>query len=229
MNKANPVSSPMPRAPQFPRPIQPPKPPTPGAPFQPPMPPPPGQRFYMPGLARFLTQVMIERQLEGEHPYSYAFNNPTTYVDPDGNRPQKGIPKRYHTTVVVPGVIIWDLPFNLPPYIQPGIGWSNLHLGYGNYCGGDRNPLAECPPLHLPPPTPWDNVDACCVAHDAGYNKYGCDWLHNVSAQCRAVDAALCDCLKREKCQHHNKSDQDDCNNFRNDGLLWFCNTKPHL
>lgn len=75
MNKANPVSN------HFPR--------TPGErpPFRPPMPPGPGPRSYMPGLARFLTQAMLEKQLAGEHPYAYANNNPCTYIDPSGQWP----------------------------------------------------------------------------------------------------------------------------------------------
>jgi hypothetical protein len=49
----------------------------------------PLHRTYSPGMARFLTQTRLAEQRSGEHPYGYAFNNPITYVDPDGKRPQK--------------------------------------------------------------------------------------------------------------------------------------------
>ncbi len=38
----------------------------------------------MSGEGRFLTAARLEEQLQGEHPYSYALNNPVTYVDPSG-------------------------------------------------------------------------------------------------------------------------------------------------
>ena len=47
----------------------------------------PGRRTYAPGLARFLSEVRLAEQLGGEHPYIYALNSPTTYVDPSGNKP----------------------------------------------------------------------------------------------------------------------------------------------
>lgn len=48
---------------------------------QPPM---PGPRSYSTGLAQWITQVRLEELLGGEHPYSYANNNPVNYTDPDG-------------------------------------------------------------------------------------------------------------------------------------------------
>lgn len=42
------------------------------------------RRHYMAGHGRFLTQVALEMQLEGEHPYGYAHNNPIKYTDPSG-------------------------------------------------------------------------------------------------------------------------------------------------
>lgn len=75
MNKANATSNSVPASP----PVQ--------KPFEPPMPPGHGNRLYMPGLARFLTQAMLQHQVDGEHPYQYALDNPSTYVDPSGSRP----------------------------------------------------------------------------------------------------------------------------------------------
>ncbi len=54
----------------------------------------PGRRAYATGEARFITQVRMEQMLAGEHPYSYALNNPVTYVDPSGDSPVKGRPVR---------------------------------------------------------------------------------------------------------------------------------------
>ena len=54
----------------------------------------PGQpgRFYMAGLARFLTSVREAEWLGGEQPYAYAMNNPATYADPTGHVPSGSIP-----------------------------------------------------------------------------------------------------------------------------------------
>ena len=38
----------------------------------------PGRRAYATGEARFITQVRMEQMLAGEHPYAYAFCNPTS-------------------------------------------------------------------------------------------------------------------------------------------------------
>lgn len=46
-------------------------------------------RPYMAGHGRFLTQVALEMQLAGEHPYAYANLNPITYVDPEGRAPRQ--------------------------------------------------------------------------------------------------------------------------------------------
>ncbi|WKZ79022.1 MAG: hypothetical protein QY327_06675 [Fimbriimonadaceae bacterium] len=64
----------------------------PGIPSEPSVGPPfpggiPGRRPYMAGLGRFLTEARLAERLGGEHPYAYAMDNPTTYVDPDGLRP----------------------------------------------------------------------------------------------------------------------------------------------
>jgi hypothetical protein len=49
-------------------------------------------RPYMAGLGRFLTAARLEEQMEGEHPYGYAFSNPVTYTDPSGLAPHGFIP-----------------------------------------------------------------------------------------------------------------------------------------
>lgn len=75
-------------APRTPAPAMPqaPRIPTPPSSGVPPM---PGRRAYSTGLGRFITQVRMMEALGGEHPYGYALDNPTTYVDPSGNAPLK--------------------------------------------------------------------------------------------------------------------------------------------
>ncbi len=46
-------------------------------------------RAYLPGLARWLTQVRMEEMRAGEHPYGYAHDNPITWTDPLGLEPVK--------------------------------------------------------------------------------------------------------------------------------------------
>jgi RHS repeat-associated protein len=60
-----------------------------------------GRRPYMAGLARFLTQARLSEILEGEHPYAYADNNPTTYTDPMGLWARKTGP--CNATIITPG------------------------------------------------------------------------------------------------------------------------------
>lgn len=46
-------------------------------------------RTYSPGLARWLTRVRMEEMLAGENAYGYAENNPVTWTDPFGMKPEK--------------------------------------------------------------------------------------------------------------------------------------------
>ncbi|HRF58897.1 MAG TPA: hypothetical protein PLH94_03155 [Fimbriimonadaceae bacterium] len=73
-------SVPTPPLPGFPNRSTAPHVPSPGMPFPTHI---PGRRPYMAGLGRFLTEARLAERLQGEHPYAYAFNNPTTYIDPD--------------------------------------------------------------------------------------------------------------------------------------------------
>lgn len=85
------------------------KPPTPGVlPTSNPGPPfpggLPGRRAYMAGLGRFLTEARLAERLGGEHPFAYAMNNPTTYIDPEGLLPQ-GRPHYEPDPWNAPGII----------------------------------------------------------------------------------------------------------------------------
>jgi hypothetical protein len=48
-------------------------------------------RPYMAGLGRFLTEAALAERLGGEHPYGYALDNPATYTDPSGDRPDQDV------------------------------------------------------------------------------------------------------------------------------------------
>jgi|GEM_PF-6689847 len=45
------------------------------------------RRFYMPGLTRWMTSVRTFQYSGDENAYSYAFNNPVKWVDPNGEYP----------------------------------------------------------------------------------------------------------------------------------------------
>ncbi len=44
-------------------------------------------RNYMAGFGLWISRVGFEQQMDGEHPYGYAMNNPVTNVDPIGRHP----------------------------------------------------------------------------------------------------------------------------------------------
>jgi len=153
----------------------------------------PGRRAYATGEARFITQVRMEQMLAGEHPYSYAFNNPTTYTDPSGN---------------APGSAAWGPGCIASYHHLPYIGWNRSlgpGFGYGAYCGSAnvRNPA-------------WgvlsqDATDECCRVHDrcleahygAGYTELGghlcCDdaliaCTERIAKGCATGVEAECEC-----------------------------------
>jgi hypothetical protein len=86
-------------------------------------------RPYMAGTGRFLTAARWNEQLQGEHPYAYANNNPVTYIDPSGDKPQRGkkdcVKMIFCERPVHQGSI--DSPFNHWFIGIPGCGW----MGYG--------------------------------------------------------------------------------------------------
>ena len=81
----------------------------------------PGQRSYSTGLARWITQVRLEEQLAGEHPYAYANNNPVTYIDPTGEVPQRRGQKSVGTGREGPCdvYICYEYGFGFPPPYYP--------------------------------------------------------------------------------------------------------------
>ncbi len=104
----------------------------------------PGRRAYATGEARFITQVRMEQMLAGEHPYAYAFNNPTTYVDPSGDYPQ-----RNPDPTGWPG---WFKPTN-PQYGKPTIDCLNT------YANGKKNPKCQA----ALGSTPLQDVMTCII------------------------------------------------------------------
>jgi RHS repeat-associated protein len=136
----------------------------------------PGRRAYSTGEARFITQVRMEQMLAGEHPYSYALNNPVTYTDPSGLSPCQQDPFRDWGNGVFPpgqGVPNWIIPDGHP--VRKVKNWNYLTYEYGNCCGLNLKCNEGSKPV--------DCLDTCCKKHDiclAGIAEYifyqhGCD------------------------------------------------------
>ena len=136
----------------------------------------PGRRAYATGEARFITQVRMEQMLAGEHPYAYAFNNPTTYTDPSGNSPCQQDPFRDWGNQLFPpgqGIPNWLLPDDHP--VRKVNNWNYLTYEYGNCCGLNLRCNENSKPV--------DCLDTCCKKHDiclAGvgefiFYQHGCD------------------------------------------------------
>jgi len=123
-------------------------------------------------LANMPTWLTVDPLWPMQMPYAYAGCNPVTDVDPSGL--QKQLP---------------------PEHLAP---WK---FGYGNYCGGDRNPVKWCNKHHEPLPTPWDALDKCCKPHDITYNASGCmPPFLNQSPECKKADDSLCKCAAGVDC-----------------------------
>ena len=126
------------------------------------LPPPcPGQRNYSTGLAQWITQVRLEEQLQGEHPYAYANCNPINYVDPDGLYAIKSIscagcgPTKIIT--VEPGDITGIIMGGRNTTGRGGFGlappWANARhcvLVNGGYFQGNKpmGPVTSCTGTH---------------------------------------------------------------------------------
>jgi len=94
----------------------------------------PGGRTYSPGLACWITQARLEEQFAGEHPYSYAKNNPTTYTDPSGENPDRVGP----CAVYVCRQYGWGPPPTPPTHKYLCVTGPNGGCAGGLYPGGDK-------------------------------------------------------------------------------------------
>jgi hypothetical protein len=65
-----------------------------------------GGKTYVGGLGRFLSRVGWGYPADGESNYGYCFNNPVSYVDPDGRRPTNTSPVKSKKSAAGPKVIV---------------------------------------------------------------------------------------------------------------------------
>ncbi|RYD61883.1 MAG: hypothetical protein EOP84_35190 [Verrucomicrobiaceae bacterium] len=136
-----------------------------------------------------------------EQPYSYVDDGPTFWIDPTGL--QKELPKQKAKSVL------------------------GFHYAYGNYCGGDRNPMDDCKRLNWPLPKPWDGLDACCVPHDMAYNKNKCLPFIDQRSECKNADIDICDCVRNVDCGKIHKAIQNIrlCNQMKAD-IMGLCSIR---
>lgn len=114
------------------------------------------KRFYMPGLARFLTRVRELEWLGGEHPYGYAFDNPISYVDPSGLQAD-GVRNYFdHIFPAWNGVPNWIVPDD--HRLRCVKDFNYITYEYGNCCGFNK----KCNPTSKT----FDCLDASCRKHD---------------------------------------------------------------
>lgn len=193
---------------------------------------PQGPRLYMAGLARFLTAVRLQEQIEGEHPYGYALNNPVKYVDPSGLNPNLmcALDCDVECKKFIAANPKWcSEPLKTPPY-PPGtypLAFAFCCDGKPHHCycpntpGPSKNPfIRACDKVHehghIPPggcapgytgipPVIYDE----CIATKAGIKCATEQCHHKISNDCIALDDWRCYECRRLKHACHPMPSQD--------------------
>ncbi|MBS1720659.1 MAG: hypothetical protein JST35_09460 [Armatimonadetes bacterium] len=142
------------------------------------------RRFYMAGVARFLTRAREAEWMGGEHPYGYAMSNPVTYSDRSGNQPMKsnGMGRNFGDCAVylcdektLPGILGGIVSHRYICVTGPGGGCSGgLYPSSGAISRGDVQ-----------------NRDASCISRSDPY-RVDCT---RIAVGC-GIASKICACVK---------------------------------
>lgn len=119
------------------------------------------RRFYMAGLARFFTAVREAEWLGGEHPYSYALNDPVGYKDPSGLHPAIGCSDPCKSAC---DKFISEYPTACGKIESPNYPPGSVTYAFAFCCDGKPS-YCLCPGMNTENPY----IKACINVHERGH------------------------------------------------------------
>ena len=133
------------------------------------------QRWYLSEMGMFMSRAPMRAEREAQ--YSFAGARPLTRFDPHGEYPEGGSGR----SPCQPAVASVEL-----------LGIAVTIATYGEWCGGGRPGSGENP-------TPVDDLDKCCRAHDKCYDKAGVNYKDKSTRGDAkdSCDSGFCACMTK--------------------------------